>query len=128
MRLTLEIVEITRATLSAEKPLFMRISGTDCHPHGEQNDQGEYISWGIEQSKVLVVEALKRGVALVDVSAGGNDTNQVFKVAPGYQVGHRLLEVRSRCSYLSCSRFRQVPLAEAIRSALPPGSETLVST
>lgn len=86
MRLALEIVEITRATLPADKPVFMRISATDNHIHGEKNEQGEYISWGLEQSKVLLAEVSKRGVDLLDVSSSGNDVNQKIKGGPGYQV------------------------------------------
>jgi 2,4-dienoyl-CoA reductase-like NADH-dependent reductase (Old Yellow Enzyme family) len=52
MRLPLEIVELTRSVWPKEKPLFIRISASDWYPEGEKNDQGEWISWGIEQSKV----------------------------------------------------------------------------
>lgn len=52
MRLGLEIVDITRANWPKDKPLFIRISASDWYPEGEKNDQGEYISWGLEQSKV----------------------------------------------------------------------------
>lgn len=86
MRLGLEIVSIVRANLPAHKPLFLRISATDWHPAGETNEAGEYISWGIEQSKVYVSEAIKRGIDLLDVSSGGNDTNQKITIGPGYQV------------------------------------------
>ena len=52
MRLPLEIVDIVRENWPQDKPLFIRISASDWYPDGEKNDQGEYISWGIEQSKV----------------------------------------------------------------------------
>jgi hypothetical protein len=86
MRLTLEIIEITRAALPASKPLFIRISATDSHAAGEKNEQGEWISWGVEQSKVLLAESIKRGVDCMDVSSSGNDSKQVLKLGPGYQV------------------------------------------
>lgn len=91
MRLGLEIVSIVRANLPAHKPLFLRISATDWHPAGETNEAGEYISWGIEQSKVYVSEAIKRGIDLLDVSSGGNDTNQKITIGPGYQVSYVML-------------------------------------
>lgn len=52
MRLPLEILRIMRETLPKEKSLWMRISASDWWPEGEKDDQGEFISWGIEQSKV----------------------------------------------------------------------------
>jgi hypothetical protein len=52
MRLPLEIVDITRANWPKDKPLFIRISASDWYPEGEKDDRGEFISWGIEQSKV----------------------------------------------------------------------------
>lgn len=52
MRLPLEILAIMRETLPKNKSLWMRISATDWWPEGEKDDKGEWISWGIEQSKV----------------------------------------------------------------------------
>lgn len=86
MRLALEIVELVRATLSKEKPLFARISAVEWHPEGEQDASGDWISWGIEQSKIFLQELIKRGVALVDTSSGGNDVRQAITVGPDYQV------------------------------------------
>lgn len=86
MRLTLEVVELCRAALPAHKPLILRISATDWHVAGETDEQGEYISWGIEQSKVLLKEAIKRGIDQLDVSSGGNDIAAKINVGPDYQV------------------------------------------
>ncbi|ORY58334.1 hypothetical protein BCR35DRAFT_283785 [Leucosporidium creatinivorum] len=86
LRLAMEVIEITRSTLPAEKPVFVRISATDNSPEGEKNEQGEYISWGIEQSKIYLAEASKRGVAFLDASSSGNDHKQKIKLGPGYQV------------------------------------------
>lgn len=79
-------MEISRAKWPAHKPLFLRISATDWHAHGEKNAAGEWISWGVEQSAVLLKEAIKRGVDCMDVSSGGNDVGQKIIVKPGYQV------------------------------------------
>lgn len=73
MRLPLELVEISRAHLPKEKPLFIRISATDWHAAGERDANGDYLSWGVEQSKIFLAECVKRGVDLMDVSSGGND-------------------------------------------------------
>ncbi|GAA5824458.1 hypothetical protein JCM3770_003717 [Rhodotorula araucariae] len=86
MRLPLEILRIMRETLPKEKSLWFRISATDWWPEGEKDANGEYISWGIEQSKIFVKEAIKAGVDLVDVSSGGNTPRQAIQVGPGYQV------------------------------------------
>lgn len=86
MRLALEIVELVRATLDKNKPLFVRISATEWHPEGEKDVNGQWISWGIEQSKMFLQELLKRGVVLVDASSGGNDVRQKITVSPDYQV------------------------------------------
>ncbi|KAI5477400.1 hypothetical protein MNV49_006390 [Pseudohyphozyma bogoriensis] len=86
LRLPLEIIELTRQILPSSIPLFLRISATDWHPAGEKNEAGEWISWGPEQSEVYLKEAIKKGIALMDVSSGGNDVNQKITVGPGYQV------------------------------------------
>lgn len=82
----MEVIDITRSTLPKEKPVFVRISATDNSPDGEKNEHGEYISWGLEQAKVYLAEAIKRGVALLDASSSGNDPKQKIKLGPGYQV------------------------------------------
>ncbi|GAA5894678.1 NADH:flavin oxidoreductase/NADH oxidase [Sporobolomyces salmoneus] len=86
MRLPLEIVDITRANWPKDKALFVRLSASDWYPDGEKNEQGEYISWGIEQSKVFLKEVEKRGVDLLDASSGGLTPKQKIDVGPNYQV------------------------------------------
>ncbi|BGP13143.1 hypothetical protein JCM10213_000279 [Rhodosporidiobolus nylandii] len=96
LRLPLSLIALSRAAWSAHKPLFVRISATEWHPSGEGSEEEGWKSWGLEQSKVLVREAVKLGVDLVDVSSGGNAPDQEIKPGPLYQV----------------------PLASAIRSAI----------
>ncbi|GJN87754.1 hypothetical protein Rhopal_000709-T1 [Rhodotorula paludigena] len=86
MRLPLEILRIMRETLPKEKSLWMRISASDWWPEGEKDDKGDFISWGIEQSKIFVKEAIKAGIDLVDISSAGNTPRQKISVGPGYQV------------------------------------------
>lgn len=88
LRLALEIITITRNAFPKYKPVFLRISATDYHSAGEKNSSGEYISWGLEQSAVLLKEAVARGVDLLDVSSGGNDSEQTIAVGPAYQVSN----------------------------------------
>ena len=105
MRLPLEIYAITREALGKDKAVFVRISATDNFPEGEYGPAGEYVSWGIDQSKastrpqwcssteiydsfiqILMLEAEKLGLSLLDASSSGVSPNQVIKVGPGYQV------------------------------------------
>ncbi|KAK4050543.1 NADH-dependent flavin oxidoreductase [Microbotryomycetes sp. JL221] len=106
LRLVLEIVDITRSTLSPGKLVWIRISGTDHHEQGEKDTNGEWISWGIEQSKVLLREVAQRGVSLLDASSGGLDVHQKITVGPGYQV----------------------PLAQALKQSLRPEDTITIST
>ncbi|KAI5477404.1 hypothetical protein MNV49_006395 [Pseudohyphozyma bogoriensis] len=86
MRLPLEIVSLTRSLLPDSHPLFIRISATDWYADGEQNEAGEWISWGPEQSAVFLQECIKAGADLMDVSTGGNWVGQKIVLGPGYQV------------------------------------------
>jgi 2,4-dienoyl-CoA reductase-like NADH-dependent reductase (Old Yellow Enzyme family) len=86
MRLSLEVLEIMKKEMPKDVSLWMRLSASEWWPEGEQDDQGEWISWGIEQSKAFCKEAVKRGVDLIDVSSGGNTPRQQIKLGPGYQV------------------------------------------
>ncbi|KAH8835474.1 NADH:flavin oxidoreductase/NADH oxidase [Flagelloscypha sp. PMI_526] len=95
MRLALELVKEVRAAWP-DKPLFVRISASDWGEGDEQID-GEWKWWGIEQSKVLAGELAKLGVDLIDVSSGGMWTKAKYVVGDGYQV----------------------PFAEAIKKAHP---------
>ncbi|KAG9010797.1 hypothetical protein FRB90_007641 [Tulasnella sp. 427] len=85
-RFALEVAEIARKVWGESKPLFVRLSATDWDPRGEKNEQGEWISWGIEQTKWLSAELAKKGVDLIDTSSGGNLVTAKIKVEPGYQV------------------------------------------
>lgn len=86
MRLILEIAQVTRSLWPVDKPVFCRLSITDHHAAGEKNAAGEYISWGIEQSRIIVKELVKLGIDLVDCTSGGLDAEQVVKAEPGHNV------------------------------------------
>lgn len=80
IRLTLEIVELTRQTIPEDMPLFLRISATDWL-EGEK----EMESWKIEDTVKLAQILAEQGIDLLDVSSGGNHPKQRIKVGPGYQ-------------------------------------------
>lgn len=85
-RFAFETAEVVRKAWPESQPLFVRLSATDWDPRGEKNEQGEWISWGIEQTKWLSAELAKRGVDLIDTSTGGNLVTSKITVGPSYQV------------------------------------------
>lgn len=97
LRLALEIVKSIKEIVPKKVAVFVRISATEWDPAGEKDKDGNWQSWGIEQSIILAKEFKKLGVDLLDVSSGGNFSGQQIKIGPGYQV----------------------PLAEAIKKAVP---------
>lgn len=81
VRLTLEIVDLTRKEIPDSMPLFLRISATDWLE--ETDYEGE--SWTIKDTARLAVLLAERGVDLIDVSSGGCHPKQHIHVRPGYQ-------------------------------------------
>ena len=84
IRWPLRLIKRIREAWS-DKPLFVRISGTEW-ARDERGEHGDWLSWGIEQSKIFTAEMQKIGVDLVDVSSGGNYYGQKIPVGPGFQV------------------------------------------
>ncbi|KAL8904103.1 MAG: hypothetical protein Q9207_003494 [Kuettlingeria erythrocarpa] len=80
IRLTLEIVELTRKNIPEDMPLFLRISATDWLENEEGMD-----SWKLEDTVRLAEMLASRGVDLLDVSSGGLHPSQKIKGGPGYQ-------------------------------------------
>jgi 2,4-dienoyl-CoA reductase-like NADH-dependent reductase (Old Yellow Enzyme family) len=76
MRFPLEVFEAVRQSFPADKPVTMRVSGTDWFRGG----------WDIEQTIVFAKELETRGCAAVHVSSGGLDPRQDVPVGPSYQV------------------------------------------
>ncbi|OLN86755.1 putative NADPH dehydrogenase C23G7.10c 3 [Colletotrichum chlorophyti] len=81
VRLTLELVEETRAIIPQDMPLFLRISATDWLE--EQKDIPE--SWTVDDTVKLAPLLAERGVDLLDVSSGGNHERQHPHSKPAYQ-------------------------------------------
>ena len=76
LRFPLEVFDAVRDAFSADRPVTVRVSGTDWVQGG----------WDLEQT-IAFARALKsRGCAAVHVSSGGLDPRQQIPVAPGYQV------------------------------------------
>jgi 2,4-dienoyl-CoA reductase-like NADH-dependent reductase (Old Yellow Enzyme family) len=76
MRLPLAVFDAVRAAFPADRPVTMRVSGTDWVEGG----------WDIDQTVAFARELERRGCAAIHVSSGGLDPRQQIPVGPGYQV------------------------------------------
>ncbi len=76
MRFPLEVFDAVRAAWPADKPLTVRVSGTDWVDGG----------WDIEQTVVFAQALEARGCSAIHVSSGGLDPHQQIPVGPNYQV------------------------------------------
>lgn len=76
MRFPLALFDAVRAAFPAEKPVSMRVSGTDWVEGG----------WDIEQTIAFATSLEARGCSAVHVSSGGLDHRQHIPVGPSYQV------------------------------------------
>ena len=76
MRFPLEVFDAVRAALPAERPVSVRVSGTDWAPGG----------WDIEQTIAFAKALERRGCSAIHVSSGGLTPAQKIPVGPNYQV------------------------------------------
>ncbi|SDG17797.1 NADH:flavin oxidoreductase/NADH oxidase [Pelagibacterium luteolum] len=76
MRFPLEIFDIVRANFPAERPVTVRVSGSDWVEGG----------WDGEQTAQFAKALEARGCAAIHVSSGGNHPKQAIPVGPNYQV------------------------------------------
>jgi len=76
MRFPLEVFEAVRAAFPPERPVTMRVSGTDWVAGG----------WDIEQTIAFARALEARGCAAIHVSSGGLDPAQAIPAGPNYQV------------------------------------------
>ncbi|KMU75459.1 NADPH dehydrogenase [Coccidioides immitis RMSCC 3703] len=82
MRLTLEIVDISRKNMPENMPLFLRVSATDWL----EESRPDLPSWKLEDTvRFAQVLAEKGGVDFLDISSAGNHTDQKIKIGPGFQ-------------------------------------------
>src|SRR5690606_42143286 len=76
MRFPLEVFEAVREAFPAERPVSVRVSGTDWVANG----------WDIEQTIAFAQALEARGCSAIHVSSGGLDPRQQIPVGPNYQV------------------------------------------
>ncbi|KAI9809962.1 MAG: hypothetical protein M1825_000395 [Sarcosagium campestre] len=85
IRLTREIVHITRRSVPSSMPVFLRISGTDWLENDSKLAPNG--SWDVEQTVRLasLLADEEDGIDLLDVSSGGNHPGQKIQQGPAYQ-------------------------------------------
>lgn len=76
MRFPLEVFDAVRAAYPADRPVTIRVSGTDWAEGG----------WDVEQTVAFAKALEARGCAAIHVSSGGLDAGQQIPVGPNYQV------------------------------------------
>ncbi|MDB5425583.1 MAG: NADH:flavin oxidoreductase/NADH oxidase [Phenylobacterium sp.] len=76
MRFPLEVFDAVRAAFPAEKPVTVRVSGTDWAPGG----------WTIEETVAFAQALEARGCSAINVSSGGAVPTQQIPLGPSYQV------------------------------------------
>jgi 2,4-dienoyl-CoA reductase-like NADH-dependent reductase (Old Yellow Enzyme family) len=76
MRFPLEVFAAVRAAFPSERPVSIRVSGTDWAAGG----------WDVEQTVAFARALEARGCSAVHVSSGGLTPAQQIALAPGYQV------------------------------------------
>ncbi|APZ97674.1 oxidoreductase [Sphingopyxis sp. QXT-31] len=76
MRFPIEVFDAVRGAFPADRPVTVRVSGTDWVDGG----------WTIEETVRFGQELEARGCSAIHVSSGGLDPRQQIPVGPGYQV------------------------------------------
>jgi 2,4-dienoyl-CoA reductase-like NADH-dependent reductase (Old Yellow Enzyme family) len=76
LRFPLEVFDAVRAAFPAQKPVTVRVSGTDWVEGG----------WDVDQTIALAKALEERGCDGIHVSSGGLDAGQKIPVGPNYQV------------------------------------------
>ena len=76
MRFPLEVFDAVRAAFPLERPVSVRVSGTDWADGG----------WDVRQTIALAKAIGERGYGAIHVSSGGLTPAQKIPVGPGYQV------------------------------------------
>jgi 2,4-dienoyl-CoA reductase-like NADH-dependent reductase (Old Yellow Enzyme family) len=76
MRFPLEVFRAVRQAFPADRPVTVRVSGTDWMPEG----------WDIEQTVAFAKALEAEGCSGIHVSSGGLDPRQQIPVGPSYQV------------------------------------------
>jgi 2,4-dienoyl-CoA reductase-like NADH-dependent reductase (Old Yellow Enzyme family) len=105
VRFPLEVFEAVRAAFPKDRPVSMRVSGTDWAPGG----------WDIEQTVAFAKALEQRGCSAVHVSSGGLVPSARVPVGPGYQVPlARAVKAATRLRVVAVGLITGFEQAEAI--------------
>ncbi|SAK97665.1 NADH-dependent flavin oxidoreductase [Caballeronia temeraria] len=105
MRFQLEVFDAVRAAFPAERPVTIRVSGTDWVEGG----------WDIEQTVAFAKALEARGCDAVHVSSGGLHPAQKIPVGPSYQVPlARAVKQAVRMPVIAVGLITGIEQAEAI--------------
>jgi 2,4-dienoyl-CoA reductase-like NADH-dependent reductase (Old Yellow Enzyme family) len=105
MRFPLEVFDAVRAAFPPERPVSIRVSGTDWAPGG----------WDLEQTIAFAQALEARGCAAVHVSSGGLTPAQRIPFGPSYQVPlARAIKAATRLPVVAVGLITEFDQAEAI--------------
>jgi len=105
LRFPLEIFDAVRDAFPAERPVTVRVSGTDWVPGG----------WNVDDTVAFARALEQRGCSAIHVSSGGVDPAQAIPVAPGYQVPlARAVKAAVRMPVVAVGLITEPEHAEAI--------------
>jgi 2,4-dienoyl-CoA reductase-like NADH-dependent reductase (Old Yellow Enzyme family) len=105
MRFPLEVFEAVRAAFPADRPVTMRVSGTDWVNGG----------WDIDQTVSFAKALEARGCSAIHVSSGGLSPSQQIPVGPSYQVPlARAVKQATRIPVIAVGLITEFEQAEAI--------------
>jgi 2,4-dienoyl-CoA reductase-like NADH-dependent reductase (Old Yellow Enzyme family) len=107
LRFPLEVFDAVRDAFPADKPVTMRVSGTDWVPNG----------WDIEQTIAFAQALEARGCAAIHVSSGGLTAAQQIPLGPNYQVPlARAVKAATQMPVVAVGLITEYEQAEAIVS------------
>ena len=105
MRFPLEVFDAVRAAFPPERPVTMRVSGTDWVEGG----------WDIDQTIAFAQALEARGCGAIHVSSGGLTPAQQIPVGPSYQVPlARAVKQATRMPVIAVGLITEFEQAEAI--------------
>ena len=105
MRLPLEVFEAVRTAFPAERPVTLRVSGSDWAPGG----------WDIDQTIEFARALEARGCSAIHVSSGGLTPSQAIPIGPSYQVPlARAVKAAVRMPVIAVGLITDFDQAEAI--------------
>jgi len=105
MRFPLEVFDAVRSVFPADRPVSVRVSGTDWVEGG----------WDIEDTIAFAHELESRGCAAIHISSGGLDPGQEIPVGPSYQVPlARAVKAATRMPVVAVGLITDFEQAEAI--------------